>query len=87
MGIHLVVLRYPTYNTLYDMTIIILYRHLMKYNERRLGSDYKRETDEVELIKCHCEAQLIHLTGLKVTGQFKVIEPQLLLISNADTIT
>ena len=56
MGIHLVVLRYPTYNTLYDITIIILYRHLMKYNERRLGSDYKRETDEVELIKCHCEA-------------------------------
>lgn len=87
MGIHLVVLRYPTYNTIYDMTVIILYRHIMKYNERRLESDYKTETDEVELIKCRCEAQLIHLTGLKVTGQFKVIEPQLLLISNGDTIT
>lgn len=56
MGIHLVVLRYPTYNTIYDMTVIILYRHLMKYNERRLESDYKTETDEVELIKCRCEA-------------------------------
>ena len=56
MGIHLVVLRYPTYNTLYDMTVIILYRHLMKYNEGRVGRDYKRETDEVELIKCCCEA-------------------------------
>lgn len=37
--------------------------------------DYERETDEVESIKCHYEVWLIHLKGLRVMWQLKVIEP------------